>query len=428
MALPLAAAQPAFAQEAYEWEPDEGWHEEEWYDPSDWFDDEPYDDYMNTYDYEDDDWFGGWGDDWGDDWGDEDWGSDDDRGYSYYGTGSDDDRNGSAYDDLNDDDYYYYDANRGSRDGAFRGSTWDGYDRYDNRSSGGNADRDRTSYGSQPYYRTRDRQPAQNRGWQNQTDDNRDWQQQPMRDRRYDQQGLNQGGWQGQSDTDRGWQQGSMQDRRSSGMGQQAVLSGRLDRVERAGRSVDGHALYRVRMDNGQTRVLAMDAGDESRLRMNRGDRVQIRGTPDMLGNQRVLKVDEVRTQPGEPRLQGQRGWQGPYQADAQRGGQYWSTQARSGQDRSGWQTDRRGLGSGELTIDARLSSVERSVRDADGHALFRVRTDDGRTRILAIEPDKASELRDARNERVRIEGERATVGGRQVIKVTDIQKRSGSD
>lgn len=51
-ALGLMAA-PALAQQAYEYEPDEGWHEEEWYDPSDWFDDEPYDSYMSeTMDYE----------------------------------------------------------------------------------------------------------------------------------------------------------------------------------------------------------------------------------------------------------------------------------------------------------------------------------------------------------------------------------------
>jgi len=51
-ALGLMAA-PAPAQHDYEYEADEGWHEEEWYDPSDWFDDEPYDSYMDqTMDYE----------------------------------------------------------------------------------------------------------------------------------------------------------------------------------------------------------------------------------------------------------------------------------------------------------------------------------------------------------------------------------------
>jgi|GEM_PF-2541368 len=50
---------------AWEWESEEGFHEEEWYDPSDWFDDEPYDDYgMDTINYEN-------GDDYDDDYDDE---------------------------------------------------------------------------------------------------------------------------------------------------------------------------------------------------------------------------------------------------------------------------------------------------------------------------------------------------------------------
>lgn len=59
-ALPLAFAQTASAQwergyqpdEHYEYEPDEGWHEEEWYDPTDWFDDRPYDYEYDDYSYE----------------------------------------------------------------------------------------------------------------------------------------------------------------------------------------------------------------------------------------------------------------------------------------------------------------------------------------------------------------------------------------
>jgi hypothetical protein len=51
---PLAAQ----AQEDYEYEPDEGVHEEEWYDPSDWFDDWGYDE--GTVDYETDYWDWGW--------------------------------------------------------------------------------------------------------------------------------------------------------------------------------------------------------------------------------------------------------------------------------------------------------------------------------------------------------------------------------
>ena len=51
----LVAAAPttvtAAGQEDYEWEPDEGLHEEEWYDPSDWMDDD-WDDEVVTVDYE----------------------------------------------------------------------------------------------------------------------------------------------------------------------------------------------------------------------------------------------------------------------------------------------------------------------------------------------------------------------------------------
>lgn len=62
--------------EAYEWEPDEGYHEEEWYDPSDWFDDDDAVDYEYDYDY----------------------------GYDYY-----DPYDYDAYDYDYDYDYDYYD-------------------------------------------------------------------------------------------------------------------------------------------------------------------------------------------------------------------------------------------------------------------------------------------------------------------------------
>ncbi len=60
----LSLGVPAFAQtdseEHYEWEADEGYHEEEWYDPSDWWDDD-FDE--GRVDYEADWYEWGWGDD-----------------------------------------------------------------------------------------------------------------------------------------------------------------------------------------------------------------------------------------------------------------------------------------------------------------------------------------------------------------------------
>ena len=38
-------------EQAYEWEPGEGYHEEEWYDPSDWFDDDDSVDYEDDYNW-----------------------------------------------------------------------------------------------------------------------------------------------------------------------------------------------------------------------------------------------------------------------------------------------------------------------------------------------------------------------------------------
>jgi len=77
-------------REGYEWEPDEGYHEEEWYDPSDWFDDDSTVDYENdTYGYYDDyyDPYYGWGYDG--------------YGYDYYDY---------DYDYTFDDDYVYDDV------------------------------------------------------------------------------------------------------------------------------------------------------------------------------------------------------------------------------------------------------------------------------------------------------------------------------
>lgn len=84
----MALGQPgtATAQEGWEWEPDEGYHEEEWYDPSDWFDDD------STVDYE------------------YDW---DDYGYGYNDYAYDEyDYGEGYYDDYGygyDDDWYYTD-------------------------------------------------------------------------------------------------------------------------------------------------------------------------------------------------------------------------------------------------------------------------------------------------------------------------------
>ena len=94
MASLALATTPASAQDytSWEWEPDEGVHEEEWYDPSDWFDDESYDDYnIETIDYEHgegayDAYYDGYydayyDDEFGYDWWDADW--DDDYKTSY---------------------------------------------------------------------------------------------------------------------------------------------------------------------------------------------------------------------------------------------------------------------------------------------------------------------------------------------------------
>ncbi len=83
-------------QQAYEWEPGEGYHQEEWYDPSDWFDDDDIVDYEYDYDY-----------DYDYDYGDYDYG-DYDYGYGYY-----------DYDDYDYDyDYPYadYDYSLRNRD------------------------------------------------------------------------------------------------------------------------------------------------------------------------------------------------------------------------------------------------------------------------------------------------------------------------
>lgn len=126
-----AAAANAQDWSDWEWEADEGYHEQEWYDPSDWFDadrggvDYEYDDYDYDAYYDEDDWFygdGGFDDDWyeeDDAWWDE--GYEDDYGFGYdeygwynegveddYGYGIDADLD-RGYDEFGYYDYEYYD-------------------------------------------------------------------------------------------------------------------------------------------------------------------------------------------------------------------------------------------------------------------------------------------------------------------------------
>ena len=108
-ALGLALAPTAIAQE-YEWEPDEGLHEEEWYDPSDWFNDD------NQVSYEE------WDDAYEDDWDTTYY----DNGYGAYdGDYWDYDYEPYYTDDALDYDYGTY--NRYGDPGGYT-SDWDTYD------------------------------------------------------------------------------------------------------------------------------------------------------------------------------------------------------------------------------------------------------------------------------------------------------------
>jgi hypothetical protein len=86
------APAPSQADEAWEWDPTRGYHEEEWYDPSDWFDDD------TGIDYEDD-YYGTYWDDWRYDY----------TGYDYdpYDADVYDGTYVDEYDDYGYDDYDY---------------------------------------------------------------------------------------------------------------------------------------------------------------------------------------------------------------------------------------------------------------------------------------------------------------------------------
>lgn len=372
---PFALTQVASAQTDYEYEPDEGWHEEEWYDPSDWFDDEDwgYDTYDNEWDddrYSDNSYYT-----WSDGYDTSTY------GYSGYSDG--------YYDGYSDDEFGYdhWDADwTREYSTAYTEGYYDGY--YDKSS---NYSYDPTYY----YFATVRTADSEKNGRERSKDKARE----------------------------RGDRSNGSADRSSpkADMSWKIQKRGTIEKMS----SVDpdgvpeNHTVLKLRLDNGKTVVA--DLGPKmtrDRLPFERGDRVTLIGERGSHDDGQHIVVQKLRVGDETVKLRKE-----PAHAygDADSGRSYNGTSG----DRE-WRRENASMGD-PMSINGRIRDVWRSARDVDGHALYKVELAGGNTYVLAVRSDEAERLRMKKGDTVRIEGTRRTMEGRSVIDVNRIRGQSAS-
>jgi hypothetical protein len=413
-ALALTAAPTMVAAQEYE-----PYDEDEWYDPTDWFDgnnvewddtyewyDEGLDDHDDLYGYDNGYYDDGFYDYYDYD-GYYDYGYDDYRGYGY------DDYYGYDY-----DDYYDYDGDHGFHDDGYdygwhyewdpmenewsRAYGW--YDEYYDDYSGGFSD--------DPQY-----------GWHYEWDSIRDeW------DRVY--------GWYDEyyesgQDFDRYQGTGDRRpDQRTSTSQRQTTVTGVVDGFSRM--STDGdRVLVRLRLRDGRTRVVDLGSQMElSRLGLNRGDSVTIRGDPIMRQGDQVLRASmiEVAGQPfriaRDTSGSSMRGGQG---RGDMRGDQSGRSDTRSGQGRSremqGSMADRGGQSSQTTTFEGRLEAFKKVQSPQGERVLVRLNMQDGSKRVVDFGSEsRFRELDLKRGERVVVRGNTRQVDGEKVLVAQQVQ------
>jgi hypothetical protein len=429
LAAPLAFAQAASAQD-YEYEPDEGWHEEEWYDPTDWFDDRPYNYEFDYDDYEYDDYDYDYDNRYYDDAGTQNptYGT---RGWDWqYGTtGNMSDGYGSLHHDAYLDGYYdgYYDDEFGidhwdtTWSGAYSVSYSSGY--YD-----GHYD-SQQDYAYEPtYYLVIGNM-----------DNNRDSQRQRAED-----------------DTRRRGDRADRQNRQAQRAGWMAAATertrGTIERIQQA--DVDSrpedHTVLRLRMEDGET--VTADFGPRvspERLPFSQGDRVTLAGDTVSRDGEELFVVEKILTGDHKIKLRrtsrdGYNGqnrqnsvqpnrWMEP-QWENRNQGQQQNRNQRQQQDRDQWQrndsqdrTQRTGSDADRVSMSGELSRVQRANRYVEGYILYRVQLNHGQFQLVAVQPDKASRLRMQQGDRVELNGKWDTIDGQRMLVLSDIRARNSS-
>lgn len=377
----FAATTTLPAQEGWEWDPQEGYHEEEWYDPSDWFDDDSTIDYEYDYDWND----YGWDDD-------------------YYGWG--------YYSDYYDPYGYYY-AND-----YWYGDDWYGSDYWNDYSD---------TYGPDWVYLEDDdwvwdkqqnqwvrwsdmKDRGQNR--QNQRQDDRRNQQgnrsqeQRRREqsRRMQQQGAEGDRMQGRGE--RGTQGSGRLERRQHGEEKMETLNGKLQSfstVNLKGQR-DEHTIVRVKLQDGETRLVNMGPKNQfRRLDVQRGDEITVQGRCGQIGDRSVLMATRIKA--------------GGETAQV-RAGSYGSERSRTGQQ--GRSSQGRMSLVGEIDDWKKMKLGNGDRRD---HLFVRIELDDGRKEIVNFGPN--TELRELdldSGSRISVRGMREKVNGRDVLFARDVR------
>ncbi len=414
LAAPAALTMTAAAQH-YEYEPDEGWHEEEWYDPTDWFDNRPYnyeydyDDYDYDYDYDYDNRYY-------DDAGTQNptYGT---RGWDWeYGVaGNDWDGYGSLHHDAYLDGYYdgYYDDEFGidhwdtAWSGAYSVSYSSGY--YD-----GHYDAQQ-DYAYEPTYYL----VIGNMDNSSETQRQRSGDETRRRGDRADRNDPNaqRTGWMAAA-TDR--------------------TRGTIQRIQQA--DVDfrpeGHTILRIRMEDGET--VTADLGPRvspERLPFSKGDRVTLAGDTVSREGRELFVVEKILTGDHSIKLRrtsrdgsnGREGanrdrWMEPRWNERGESGQRERADRDSQNDR---ETRRSGADSnGSVSMTGELSRVQRANRYVEGYLVYRVQLNHGKYQLIAVDPDEASTLRIRQGDQVKLTGRWDTIDGQRMLVVSDVRGR----
>lgn len=435
LAVPLGLAPAASAQD-YEYEPDEGWHEEEWYDPTDWFDDRPYN---YEYDY---DGYGYYDSDYYTD-------EDDPVDYDYWDSPYDYD-----YRPLDRVRYSYSDYTTSLQHHAYLDGYYDGYyddqfgiDHWDTLWSNTYS----VSYSSGYYDGYYDAQQDYHyEPTYYLVTGNMDNEQESQRQRSNDQ-------------TRQRGDRAERQDRNAQRDGWMAASTdrkrGTIERIQEA--DVDSrpenHTVLRLRMDDGKT--VTADFGPRvtrQRLPFSQGDRVTLAGDKITRDGDELFVVSKVLS--GDQTLTLRRtsrdGYNGQRQQDARRdqwqqpqrdsrnqwrqpqrdNRDQWRQNQQRDTDQQRWddsgqdaRDSRYQQSNRQVTLTGELTRVQSANRALEGYQLFRVRIDDGQERMLAATEQWAGQLRVHEGDRVQINGRWGTVGDQQVIILSRMRSRSGS-
>ncbi len=375
-----------WSNDEYEFERGEGLHEEEWYDPTDWFNDDETrgvtyerDDWGYDYDYYDDDRYLGnresyeWSP--GEGYHEEEW-------YDPSDWFNDDGQVSYDYDDWG---YDYYDDN-------YRA----GYDYWD---SPYDNDYPATTYRDWDYYTDED-DPLDYDYWDSRYDYDYRAQRDRMSDRNYG-------------------------DRPTTHM-TNSTLSGRLDGWQKRNLQGqrDSHTLVKMRLENGRSAIVNLGPNVElSRLNLDRGDRILVKGDRGRIDGKQVLmaqrvRIDDrtIRMNNWDPKASDQR-----RSADAQRNRSATRDQYYN-QNRSDWYTqdrDRARTQASSAQLRGQLDGWQKVSLNGerDDHTLVRLRLEDGTSKIVNLGPNvEVSRLDLDRGDRIAVQGVRGSIDGKSVI------------